>query len=178
MAILGNILDPEQIMRLISTSLTALLLLLTSTLLPAAGPLQYATDLAQDAIQARQKQVPILILFSSSYCSYCTTIREDFLKPMLKNDEYNNKVIIRVVSIDTGSDLRDFDGGMIDPDTLAHMHNVFVTPTVKLFGPNGETLVPDLVGLTTVDYYGGYLDAAIDESLAQLRSGNKVALKP
>ncbi|MGD8999846.1 MAG: thioredoxin family protein [Granulosicoccaceae bacterium] len=166
-------------MRKISTSLTGLLLLLTSTLLPAAGPqLQYATDLAQDAVQARQKQVPILVLFSSSYCGYCTIIREDFLKPMLKNAEYNNKVIIRVVSIDSGSDLRDFDGGMIDPDTLAHMHNVFVTPTVKLFGPNGETLVPDLVGLTTVDYYGGYLDAAIDESLAQLRSDNKLALNP
>jgi thioredoxin-related protein len=164
--------------RTITTSLTGLLLLLTSTVLLAAGPrLQYANDLAQDAEQARQKQVPVLVLFSSSYCGYCTIIREDFLKPMLKNAEYDDKVIIRVVSIDAGNDLRDFDGGMIDPDTLAHMHNVYVTPTVKLFGPNGQALVPDLVGLTTVDYYGGYLDAAIDKSLAQLRNGNKLALQ-
>ena len=165
-------------MRTITTSLTGLLLLLTSTVLLAAGPrLQYATDLAQDAEQARQKQVPILVLFSASYCGYCTIVREDFLEPMLKNAEYDRKVIIRVVSIDSGKDLRDFDGKMIDPDTLANMHNVYMMPTVKLFGPNGEALVPDLVGLTTVDYYGGYLDAAIDQSLSLLRSDNKLALQ-
>lgn len=167
-------------MRTITTSLTGLLLLLTSTVLLAAGTprLQYASDLAQDAEQARQKQVPILVLFSSSYCGYCSIIREDFLKPMLKNTEYRDKVIIRVVSIDSGNDLRDFDGKMIDPDTLAQMHNIYVTPTVKLLGPDGEPLVPDLVGLTTVDYYGGYLDTAIDQSLSLLRNNNKLALNP
>lgn len=165
--------------RTITTTLTGLLLLLTSTMVQAAGPhLQYASDLAQDAALARQKQVPILVLFSASYCSYCTIIREEFLEPMLKNAEYQNKVIIRVVSIDSGNALRDFDGNMIEPDTLAQMHNIYLTPTVKLFSPGGETLVPDLVGLTTVDYYGGYLDAAIDQSLSLLRNPNKLALNP
>lgn len=166
-------------MKPITHILTALALLLASNLLAAAGPeLLHARDLEQDAALAQRKQVPILVLFSSSYCGYCTVVREDFLKPMLKNTEYDNKVVIRVVSIDSDAALRDFDGRMIAPETLAQLHNVYVTPTVKLLGPHGETLAPDLVGLSTVDYYGYYLDSAIDTSLKQLRGDKTLARNP
>jgi thioredoxin-related protein len=151
----------------------ALLLLLIGTVNAAEVRVPAARDLQADAEQAEAKRLPILVLFSSSYCDYCTIVREDFLEPMLKNATYKDKVIIRMVSIDDGDGLRDFNGNKVDADTFSDQHNVFVTPTVKLFAPDGSETVPALVGLYTVDYYGGYLDNAIDESLAQLRGGKR-----
>jgi len=158
-------------------TLSTSLLLLTSFL---AGPtaadevrVPVANDLQAEAIQAEDRKLPILVLFSSSYCGYCTIVREDFLEPMLKSGDYKDKVIIRMISIDGSDDLRDFDGKQVDPEIFADNRGVFVTPTVKFFGPDGNETSQDLVGLMTVDYYGGYIDAAIEESLAQLRNGKQ-----
>ena len=52
-----------------------------------------------------------------------------------------------------------------------HIRTILNQGRKKFFGPDGYETAQDLVGLTTVDYYGGYLDAAIEESLAQLRHG-------
>lgn len=149
----------------------SILLLLTGQVGAADIRVQTATDLQTDAADAKARQLPILVLFSSSYCGYCTIVREDFLEPMLKSGDYKDKVIIRMVSIDSSDDLRDFDGKQVHADDFADHRGVFFTPTVKFFGPNGYETAQDLIGLSTVDYYGGYLDAAIEESLAQLRDG-------
>lgn len=151
----------------------ALLLLLIGAAHAAEVRVPAARDLQADAEVAREKQLPILVLFSSSSCGYCTIVREDFLEPMLKNAAYRDKVIIRIVSIDDGGSLRDFNGNKLDPGAFSDQHNVFLTPTVKLFAPDGTETVPALVGLYTVDFYGGYLDIAIEESLAQLRNGKR-----
>ena len=155
-----------------------MLMLLVGSLAAADIQLQAARDLPGDAAQASERQLPILVLFSSSYCGYCTIVREDFLKPMLKSGDYDDKVIMRVVNIDSSEDMRDFEGRTVFAEDFADRRGVFVTPTVKFFGPDGYETAPDLVGLTTVDYYGGFLDNAIEESLAHLRAGsNKVARK-
>lgn len=135
-----------------------------------------ASDLQADGLHAGERKLPILVLFSSSYCGYCTIVREDFLKPMLKSGDYEDKVIMRVVNIDSTEDLRDFEGRQVDAEAFADRRGVFVTPTIKFFGPDGNETTADLVGLTTVDYYGGFLDTAIEESLVHLRGGtSKVA---
>ncbi len=139
--------------------------------------LQEARDLQADAARAGEHKLPILVLFSSSYCGYCTIVREDFLKPMLKSGDYDDKVIMRVVNIDSSEDLRDFEGRLVDAEAFADRRGVFVTPTVKFFGPDGNETTSDLVGLSTIDYYGGFLDTAIEESLVHLRGNSKVAQK-
>jgi len=40
---------------------------------------------------------------------------------------------------------------------------------VKFFDPQGHEVADPIVGLVTVDYYGGYLDQAIDTSIAKIR---------
>jgi thioredoxin-related protein len=137
--------------------------------------LQEANDLQADAARAGEDKLPILVLFSSSYCGYCTIVREDFLKPMLISGDYDDKVIMRVVNIDSTEGLRDFEGREVDAEAFADRRGVFVTPTVKFFGPDGNETTSDLVGLSTVDYYGGFLDTAIEESLVHLRGDSKVA---
>jgi thioredoxin-related protein len=128
------------------------------------------TDLHADAERAQQRQVPILLMFAQEGCAYCQVVEEEFLKPMLRNDAYRNKVLIRRVMLDDFDDIRGFDGGETTADQLALRYGARMTPTVVFLAPNGRELAPRIVGLQTVDFYGGDLDNAIDASLTKLRS--------
>jgi thioredoxin-related protein len=89
---------------------------------------------------------------------------------MMKSGDYDDKVIIRRVEMGVGSEVTGFDGKSIGADELARGYQVFVTPTVVVVGPDGRQLADKLVGYGSRDFYGSYLDSAIDTSLEQMRS--------
>jgi len=136
------------------------------------------TDLETDADRASDQDVPILVMFSASYCGYCSIVKDDFLKPMLLSGEYSDKVIIRVLEIDGDEDIRDIDGKLIDPADIAERYNVQLTPTLAFVGGDGKELSEKMIGLTTVDFYGGYLDESINRSLMQIRGNNTLSQRP
>ena len=148
-------------------------LLLISSAHAAGVELTDLSDFQADTVDAKSQQLPILVMFSASYCGYCSTLKEEFLKPMLLSGDYTDKVIIRVLEIDGADDIRDIDGAKIDPESLADRYNIQLTPTLAFIDPRGKELAPRLIGMTTIDFYGGYLDDAIDNSLIQLRGGYK-----
>lgn len=130
---------------------------------------QESTDLVADAQVASSRQVPILIMFSLHDCPYCNVVREEFLKPMLRNSDYADRVVIREIHTDNDSSLRDFNGQLISPGDLAQRYAATLAPTVVFVDRQGRELAKRLVGITTVDYYGGFLDDAIEISLRRLR---------
>lgn len=158
-----------RIYRSLLISLFGLSLLLSGH--AAAIELTDLIDLQADATQAESQQLPVLIMFSASYCSYCSIVKDEFLKPMLLSGEYTDKVIIRVLEIDSGDDINDINGVKVDPEDFAERYNVSLTPTLVFINPRGQELTQRMIGVTTVDFYGGYLDDAIDRSLLQLRGG-------
>lgn len=137
----------------------------------AADGVPYARDLRQDMAQARGVQGPLLIAFVGEHCGYCERVLNEFLIPMSRNTDYKRKVVMRRVEIGSERPLRDFAGRKIDHDTLANQYGVHFVPTVALFDEQGRMLGKPLVGLTTVDYYGMYLDETIDKAVAQVRAG-------
>jgi thioredoxin-related protein len=126
-------------------------------------------SLQQDAHLANKKRLPILIMFSAQHCPFCVTVKEAFLKPMLRSGHYTDKVLIRKVELDGRKALRGFNGEKLSVRALASRYKVFVTPTLILVDAKGRELAERLVGIATVDYYGGYLDDAIDSALLGLR---------
>ncbi len=138
----------------------------------AAGPVTVplATDLPAEAREAAQRRVPILILFSQPECGYCELVKEEFLRPMIRSGEYEDKVLIRRVELGTYDTLLDFDGGEVEADEFAHRYGASLTPTVVFLDADGRPLAPSLVGVVTVDFYGGDLDARIDEARARLHA--------
>ncbi|MEN6585705.1 MAG: thioredoxin fold domain-containing protein [Sulfuricella sp.] len=132
--------------------------------------LSFATDLTRDAEVAREKRLPILILFVAPNCAYCERVRHDFLLPMQRNPEYANKVIFRQLYLKSGKTLLDFAGKKTSHSQFAKQNQIKFTPTVKLFDADGNSLTEPLVGLTTPDFYGSYLDGAIDEALVKTRA--------
>ena len=128
-----------------------------------------ATDLQAVGQEARARKIPILIMFSMRDCQYCDVVREEFLKPMLRSGDYVDRVIMLELYSDSESQLRDFNGKPISAEKLIQRYNAGFAPTVIFLDSQGKELAERLIGITTRDFYGGYLDEAIDESLQRVR---------
>lgn len=140
-----------------------------------AADLPAAADLRSDGEHAGRERVPILMFFASHGCPYCYEVEEHYLKPRIASGEYRTKAIVRIVYTDSARSLKDFHGRKTDHAGLARRYGVMFTPTIKLVDADGVELAPALVGLTTRDFYGFYLDQAIDGALTKLR-GPKLTL--
>ncbi|MDP1682302.1 MAG: thioredoxin fold domain-containing protein [Burkholderiales bacterium] len=149
-------------------------LALTSAHAVERGILPLATDLSKDAKLARDKRIPILILFSMTGCVYCDRVRDEVLIPTTRNAEYDNKVIMVEVDYSNLSKMIDFNGKTTTQAAFAAKNRIGLTPTVKFFDSQGREVADPIVGLVTVDYYGGFLDQAIDASIAKIRRDQPV----
>ncbi|MDH3949153.1 MAG: thioredoxin fold domain-containing protein [Gammaproteobacteria bacterium] len=120
--------------------------------------------------EAQQRQLPIMIMFSREGCPYCDVVREEFLKPMLRSGDYTDRVIMLEIHSDSYAQLRDFNGQMIGAEALAHRYRAGFAPTVVFLNHQGKELAERLIGITTRDFYGGFLDESIEKSLQRVRS--------
>lgn len=123
------------------------------------------SDLQQDGIQAMEKGIPVLIEFSMHGCPFCEQVEEEVLKPMLISGQYVNKAIIRKMVLDDDNQLTDFNGQKISYDEFALRYAIDVVPTLVLMNGEGKALGLRMRGVTTIDFYGIYLDQAIDQAL-------------
>lgn len=126
-------------------------------------------NLASDAQLSREKQLPILVLFSMEGCSYCRFVEEEYLKPMLRNASYGNKVIIRRVMTDDYGRVVDFDGNQISSLDLSTRYKAYITPTIVFLNYQGKEMAPRILGVSNTEMYGFELDAGIDISLERIR---------
>jgi len=126
-----------------------------------------STDLSRDGKLAGKGNRVLMIEFASEDCGYCRLLEEEFLKPMLRNSEYGEKVVIRSISLSHNDTLIDFEGNRVSASELATKYGVFVTPTLLFLDENGQEVSDKLVGFWSVDFYGGFIDARIDSARGQ-----------
>jgi thioredoxin-related protein len=151
-------------------ALRALALLLMSTALAANAPVEVplGKDLQSDGRQSARHDRPIILVFSARNCSYCEILESSILRPSLMGGYYDDQIIMRKLMLDSNLPIRDFDGQRRAPSELSRRYQVHVTPTVLFVDARGNELAPRLVGINTVEMYGGYLDAAIQEARRKL----------
>lgn len=119
-------------------------------------------SLPVDGALARDSCQPILIMVSQFACPYCETLRKHVLLPMIKSGDYKGLVLIREVSIDAGETLIDVDENPIHGSAFAARYlSEILTPTVLIIAPDGSPLADAIIGISSLDYYGSYLDEAI-----------------
>jgi thioredoxin-related protein len=136
-----------------------------------------AMDLQQLGSQAKSRELPILLTFTSIICSYCELLEQDFLQPMLLSGDYRDKVMIRKLELGPGASVTDFNGRRIMASELSSRYRVFVTPTLLFIDGNGKELAERIVGINTPELFGGYLDECIETALEHLRDPQAAALR-
>jgi thioredoxin-related protein len=128
-----------------------------------------ARDLAQDAALAKDKQGLVLVMFSGERCAWCLRVMNEFLTPMSRNPDYQSKLVMRKVILSNSLNLKDFQGRPVNQRQFAKAFGVNFVPTVMVFDAAGKPLGKPVVGFTTADYYGVFLDEMIDAGLATVR---------
>jgi thioredoxin-related protein len=135
------------------------------------NPIAVAHDLQRDARQAQREHSPVLIVFTRPHCAYCDRVIDYYLIPMQRHADAAGPVLIRQMDMTSSRKLVDFDGRKTTQRAFAHMLKVDFAPTVMVFTPDGKPGAKPLVGLGPEDYYGGYLDRAIEQARGKMRAG-------
>lgn len=150
---------------IIRNLLTLVALLLSSTLL--ASPLPLLKNLQQDMELAGGRF--LLVLVSQPGCSYCTLVEEEILKPMQVSGNYDNQLLFRNLIIHDGQQLKDHQGKAVSANKFARRYNSPLTPTLLFLDPaTGEELAEKMIGITTIDMYGYYVDKAVRQASNRL----------
>lgn len=146
---------------LIAPLLAAILAWVPGALFAQEG-LTRPVDLRQESASMRSNKVPMLVLFSQVGCSYCEKARVHYIGPMATRPPWQDRALYRQIDLDSDDALTGFDGTAQTHRSFAKAAGVFVTPTVMVFGPDGKPLAEAIVGVTLPDFYGQYLEQAIE----------------
>ena len=132
--------------------------------------IQYATDFSELAQVARNEGKIIMLEVSASYCGYCELLEEEFIKPMLRNDYYSEIVLIRKIDLDSYQTITDFSGNQTTADVFARNLDVKLTPTILFFDGNGNEVSQRILGINSLDLYGGYIEDGLNNGLLKIKS--------
>jgi thioredoxin-related protein len=136
--------------------------------LSAAEPsLPKAAELATDSAAMRAAKMPMVVLYSQAGCTYCDEART-YLVPMAKDPANAQRALFRQVDIDSDAALTDFAGQPTTHRKLARQLGAKFTPTVSVLDAEGRALGETIIGMRLPDFYGQYVDNAIDDARAAL----------
>ena len=138
----------------------------------AQGELRIANDLYDLGRESDIRKIPVVLFFSSKHCEYCDLVRNGFLKHLLTDPAFMNKLLLREVRIDSTRALLDFNKQSITHSTFTKQRAIELVPTIQFTDGLGDMLTEDIVGVTTLGFYGAYLEKAIEQSLSTLRPIN------
>lgn len=134
---------------------------------PRTVQLAPATDLASDGRTSARERKPLLLFFDRVECPYCERALREYLVPMSR-EAWRDRALFRQVDIDRPLPVVDFDGSATTHDRVAARYRVRLSPTVIVVDGDGQVLAGPLVGLMTVDFYGAYLDRALEDAQRKL----------
>ena len=147
------------------------MIILLPTMVSAASVdnLPSATDFQADSQLSKKQHIPILVFYVADDCPYCEAVSELYLEPMYRNGLDKGRFILRTIKLDGSAYMKGFYGRKMRQEDFANQQGISFTPVIRLYDYRGYQLVPEIQGYQTPELYGGYLDSAINKSIAQLR---------
>ena len=138
----------------------------------AQGELRIANDLHGLGRESGRRTIPVVLFFSSEHCEYCDLVRDEFLKHLETDPAFVNRLLLREVRMNSVRPLLDFGRQSITHAAFTEQRAIAFVPTIQFTDGVGDILVEDIVGVTTLEFYGAYLEQAIEQSLNILRLRN------
>ena len=130
--------------------------------------IEEVSDFTQLLAQARRDKKVILLEMSATDCGYCRMLEAEIIKPMLRSGDYDDMVLIRRMHIDSYGPIKDMDGNKTTAADMARKLNIFVTPTLLFLDGDGREVSKRILGVNTLEFFGGYVDQALEEGLQTL----------
>ena len=118
----------------------------------------------------KEKSLGLVLMLHAEHCPYCELMEDEILSPMVKSGEYDKKVLIRKLQIDEARDIVNFSGDSVEPSYFSDKYKAYVTPTLVFLDYQGNERVTQMVGINTVEMFGGYLDIEIDKLAKKLHA--------
>ena len=115
-------------------------------------------SLRDSAELAVRKGYPLVLMVSLRGCPWCDFVRSSHLLPLIREQG------LVVAELDMGSSLefRDFAGATTNHKAMARGWGVKRAPTLLFLDANGTEVAPRLIGVSSQDYYGVYLEQRIE----------------
>lgn len=136
-----------------------------------ANDLPPAADLRADALQAARLGGPLIVIYSRQDCKYCERVKRDYLKPLVTNPRYRDRVVIRQINQDGDNQaVTDFNGIITTHAGVSSAETIKLVPVVAFYGPNGRKLAEPIVGARLPDFYQTYLEDAVEQSSRALKA--------
>lgn len=133
----------------------------------SANTLQQADDFSELAQDMQQNGKPLVLAFDAEHCHYCARLQADHLDPMIGSEDYQH-VLIRSLEFDGDHEITDFDGQTIEASEFSERYKVRLTPTLLFLNAEGKEIAKRILGYNTPEFYGAYLDRAIDQAVAKM----------
>lgn len=128
----------------------------------AQAALPAAKSLPDELALALKGGGPLVVMVSLDGCPFCKTVRENYLSPLRAQEG----LIVVQVDMRSAAPVVAFNAAALTHDRLTRAWAITMAPTLLFFGPSGVEVAPRLVGVSSQDYYGAFLD----DRLAQARS--------
>lgn len=133
-----------------------------SPALPADTTLKEVSDFQALGEAMQAKKLPLLLAFRADYCGFCKRLETEYLEPMAKSGDYDSRILIRTFNMGDNRTVTDFNGAKIDAEKMTHRYKVSLTPTLIFLNADGKEIAEPLLGYNSPDFYGAYLENAID----------------
>ena len=138
----------------------------------AADKLQ-RSDLSQLAATANQKKLPILLIVSQYHCPFCVRLKEEVIYPMQISGDYEDKVIMAEILLDSTKNILGIKGRSVKPGVIGDSYKVWVTPTLLFLDHTGSEVHKRMLGVNTIEMYSHYLDESLEAALRAVRKGDQ-----
>lgn len=128
----------------------------------AAEAIPEANDFQALQQEMQRKGLPLLLAVRADYCGFCRQLETEYLEPMLRSGQYDSRILIRRFDLGSEQTIVDFNGEPIDADEFAARHQASLTPTLLFLDAEGKEVAERLLGYNSPDFYGAYLEEAIN----------------
>jgi thioredoxin-related protein len=128
-----------------------------------------AKNLQLDAATAKEKNMVVVVLVTIPNCSFCEYIKHEVMEPMIKAGDFDGIAVARELSLQDYS-IVDFDGTTIKVNNFANRYSADFAPMMLFLSSTGDQLHKPIIGLSSRDYYGFYLEEAIKKSVDNLNN--------
>ena len=151
--------------RLLVTGAVTLLGLNARAALAAPASLPVPLSLQDELATALKASQPLVLMVSLDGCPFCKIAREHYLAPLRAEQDLH----VVQINMQHKEMVKDVKGQSKTHEQLIAELKVNVAPTLIFYGRNGAEVAERLVGLTSEDFYGAYLDQRIEVARRTVR---------